>query len=146
MTGFKLGEPTVIGTSYVAKYDSFRVGSESENYKLLIGQYDVTASTLADGFAAGGHNEAPFSTKDRNNAGSCAKDYLAGNDTYTILWIQIGFNTLISMIMHLSIIIIHRMVVQQLWPGQSQRCKLLWVLGKHSTEYRGFISSSWRLA
>ena len=44
----------------------------------------MTTSTLADGFAAGGHNEAPFSTKDRNNAGNCAKDYFAGNNTYTI--------------------------------------------------------------
>ena len=146
LTDFKVGEPTVVGTSYVAKYDSFRVGPESENYRLFIGKYDVTTSTLADGFAAGGHNEAPFSTKDRNNAGNCAKDYFAGNNTYTILLMENGFNTLISMIMHLTIITIHRMVVQQLWPGQSQRCKLLWVLRKHSTEYRGFISSSWRLA
>ena len=88
LTDFKVGEPTVTGTSYVAKYDSFRVGTESENYKLFIGQYDVATSTLTDGFAAGGHNEAPFSTKDRNNAGSCAKDYFAGNDTYTILSMQ----------------------------------------------------------
>ena len=110
----------------------------------------MATSTLTDGFAAGGHNEAPFSTKDRNNAGSCAKDYFAGNYIDSTVWKKHCSRYLgIYIDIHdhaFSMITIHRMVVQQLWPGQSQRCKLLWVLRKHSTEYRGFISSSWRLA
>ena len=78
LTDFKYGKPTVIGNSYRAVYGSFSVGSESENYKLSIGQYDVTTSTLADGFTSGDHNGAPFSTSDRNNAGSCATDFFSG--------------------------------------------------------------------
>ena len=81
LTDFKEGEdgePTVTGSSYTARYGSFSVGSESDNYKLSIGQYDVTTSTLADGFTSGEHNGAPFSTSDRNNAGSCAEDLFSG--------------------------------------------------------------------
>ena len=81
MTDFKEGEdgePTVSGSSYIARYGSFSVGSESENYKLSIGQYDVTTSTLADGFTSGEHNGAPFSTSDRNNSGSCDKNLSSG--------------------------------------------------------------------
>ena len=78
MTDFKHGEPTVTGNSYRAIYGSFSVGSESENYQLSIGQFDVASSTLADGFASGAHNGAPFSTSDRNNAGTCATDFFSG--------------------------------------------------------------------
>ena len=78
LTDFKHGEPTVTGNSYRAIYGSFSVGSESENYQLSIGQYDVASSTLADGFASGTHNGAPFSTSDRNNAGTCATDFFSG--------------------------------------------------------------------
>ena len=78
LTDFKHGEPTVTGNSYRAIYGSFSVGSESENYQLSIGQYDVASSTLADGFASGDHNGAPFSTSDRNNAGTCATDFFSG--------------------------------------------------------------------
>ena len=85
MTDFKHGEPTVTGNSYRAIYGSFSVGSESENYKLSIGQYDVTTSTLADGFTSGGHNGAPFSTSDRNNAGSCATDFFSGMNITSVL-------------------------------------------------------------
>ena len=101
MTDFKEGEdgePTVSGSSYIARYGSFSVGSESENYKLSIGQYDVTTSTLADGFTSGEHNGAPFSTSDRNNAGSCAKDLFSG-------MIDVGCN--VNMIFLTNDIIFH---------------------------------------
>ena len=78
LTDFKVGQPTVTGNSYRAIYGSFSVGSESENYQLSIGQYDVASSTLADGLSAGSHNGAPFSTSDRNNAGTCATDLFSG--------------------------------------------------------------------
>ena len=81
LTDFKEGEdgdPTVPGSSYTARYGSFSVGSESENYKLSIGQYDVTTSTLADGLTSGEHNGAPFSTSDQKNSESCAKNISSG--------------------------------------------------------------------
>ena len=82
LTDFKNGDPTTTGNSYVARYGSFSVGSESENYQLSIGQYDKTSSTLADGFISGGHNGASFSTKDRDNDGdstrNCANVFFSG--------------------------------------------------------------------
>ena len=92
LTDFKNGEPTVTGNSYVARYGSFSVGSEGKNYRLSIGQYDATTSTLADGFISGGHNGASFSTKDRDNDGdgtiNCANVFFSG---ITIIWRKIGF-------------------------------------------------------
>ena len=86
LTDFKTGEPTVTGNSYVARYESFSVGSEDENYKLSIGQYDATTSTLADALSSGGHNGASFSTKDRDNDGdstrNCANVFFSGITKY----------------------------------------------------------------
>ena len=45
----------------------------------------MTTSTLADGFTSGGHNGAPFSTSDRNNAGSCATDFFSGMNITSVL-------------------------------------------------------------
>ena len=90
LTDFKNEEPTVTGNSYVARYGSFSVGSEDENYRLSIGQYDATTSTLADGLTSGGHNGASFSTKDRDNDGdgtrNCANVFFSG---ITIIWRKI---------------------------------------------------------
>ena len=152
LTDFKYGKPTVIGNSYRAVYGSFSVGSESENYKLSIGQYDVTTSTLADGFTSGDHNGAPFSTSDRNNAGSCATDFFSGmnitsvlDENYITKDIILQLNTVASF-MHCLAVLLHRMVVQQLRSRQFEWCKLLWLFRDDSTEYCRIVSSKGTLA
>ncbi|XP_069067061.1 ficolin-1-like isoform X2 [Pleurodeles waltl] len=59
---------------YFAKYTSFQVLSESENYKLILGEF--AGGNAGDSLTR--HKEAPFSTKDRDNdrlAMNCAENY-----------------------------------------------------------------------
>ena len=55
------------GSTYVANYDSFKVGSEADEYRIYLEGYD-TSSTLMDAFNfENSQNGRPFSTKDRPN-------------------------------------------------------------------------------
>jgi hypothetical protein len=62
---------------YVAVYNSFQIGSEENDYELILSGYDATASTLEDGFAAGGHINAKFVTLDSDD-NNCATQYSGG--------------------------------------------------------------------
>jgi hypothetical protein len=64
-------------TEYVAVYNSFQIGSEETDYELILSGYNATVSTLEDGFAAGGHINAKFATKDRDH-NNCASQYTGG--------------------------------------------------------------------
>ena len=71
--------PATSGTQYIAKYDSFRVGSESTNYKLSLSGYDSDSSTLGDAFSD--DSGMPFSTRDKNNGGTtCGSKLSAGKN------------------------------------------------------------------
>ncbi|XP_066222833.1 ficolin-1-like isoform X1 [Saccopteryx leptura] len=62
------------GTRQFAKYQSFKLGSEQEKYKLELGAF--VGGTAGDSLKP--HNNHPFSTKDRDNdsnSGSCAESY-----------------------------------------------------------------------
>ncbi|KAM8802445.1 ficolin-1-like isoform 3-T3 [Rhynchonycteris naso] len=62
------------GTRQFAKYQSFKLGSEQEKYKLELGAF--VGGTAGDSLTS--HNNHPFSTKDRDNdsnSGSCAESY-----------------------------------------------------------------------
>ena len=71
------------GTSYVAYYDTFKIMSEEEGFKMILDGYNATRSTLADGLSAGGHHEAKFSTSDMDNDDvegfNCAGNFTGGN-------------------------------------------------------------------
>ncbi|XP_019637151.1 PREDICTED: ficolin-2-like [Branchiostoma belcheri] len=56
------------GNTAYAAYDTFVISPESQNYKLHIGNYSGTA-----GDSLTYHDGKPFSTKDRDNDGSCAQ-------------------------------------------------------------------------
>ncbi|XP_070286428.1 ficolin-2-like [Myotis yumanensis] len=61
-------------TRQFAKYQSFRVGSEAEKYKLVLGAF--TGGTAGDSLTY--HNNYQFSTKDQDNDGAssnCAETY-----------------------------------------------------------------------
>ena len=77
------------GVERYAEYSSFRVSSEDDNYRLLLGDYSGDASTsqavdITDGFLY--HNNSQFSTHDRDNdndaAGSCAEAHSYGGFWY----------------------------------------------------------------
>ncbi|XP_043843216.1 ficolin-1-like [Dromiciops gliroides] len=56
---------------FFAKYASFQIQGETENYKLILGNF-------VDGNAGDSmtyHNQKPFSTKDRDNDSNCAKNF-----------------------------------------------------------------------
>ncbi|XP_066111815.1 LOW QUALITY PROTEIN: ficolin-2-like [Saccopteryx bilineata] len=62
------------GTRQFAKYQSFKLGSEQEKYKLVLGAF--VGGTAGDSLTS--HNNYPFSTKDQDNdsnSGSCAESY-----------------------------------------------------------------------
>ena len=69
-------------TEYVAYYSNFYIHSEAEDYRLSLSGYDSVRSTMPDAFAHGGHNNAPFTTFDRDNDnwanGNCASQYSGG--------------------------------------------------------------------
>ncbi|XP_071954178.1 ficolin-1-like [Antedon mediterranea] len=62
------------GESAYARYENFRLGDESTNYKLVIGTYSGDA-----GNSLSGHGNKPFSTSDQDNdeneSSSCAVTY-----------------------------------------------------------------------
>ncbi|KAK1333991.1 hypothetical protein QTO34_004989 [Cnephaeus nilssonii] len=65
------------GTRHSAKYQAFRLGSEAEKYKLVLGAF--AGGSAGDSLTP--HNNASFSTKDRDhdqNSGSCAQRYRGG--------------------------------------------------------------------
>ena len=62
-------------------YNSFEISSEETDYELYLSGYNATASTLEDGFAAGGHINAKFATFDRDH-NNCASQYTGGNAPY----------------------------------------------------------------
>ena len=88
------------GTVYTAKYSTFKVGLEDDDYRLDLSGYDPDGSTLLDAFnwpSCSGRqpgsttpfqNGARFSTRDRpgtavntntgNNGKSCASEYKSG--------------------------------------------------------------------
>ncbi|XP_006109150.2 ficolin-2-like, partial [Myotis lucifugus] len=62
------------GNHYFAKYQSFRVGSEAEKYKLILGAF--TGGNAGDSLTQ--HNNFQFSTKDQDNdrsSSNCAETY-----------------------------------------------------------------------
>ena len=66
----------------MARYDSFSIGSEADEYKLQISGYD-TSSTLLDALSS--QNGQPFSTHDRPNGATysangqnCAERFVSG--------------------------------------------------------------------
>ena len=69
-------------TMYVAHYDSFYVGSEESKYRLSLSGYNNITSSLPDGFLAGGHSNAEFTTEDEDNDSlleeNCASRYSGG--------------------------------------------------------------------
>ena len=70
------------GTSYVAYYNSFFVGSEESKYSLSLSGYDIVRSTLPDAFRSGGKSSVPFTTYDEDNdnlqPGNCASKFSGG--------------------------------------------------------------------
>lgn len=74
-------ESFLTGTSHLAhaRYDSFSLGTDANDYSLSIGTYDTT-STAGDAFAD--HNGQKFSTPDEDNDSSmsshCASIYSSG--------------------------------------------------------------------
>ncbi|XP_043844270.1 ficolin-2-like [Dromiciops gliroides] len=64
------------GNHSFAKYRSFQIAAEDENYRLILG--DFVEGDAGDSLTY--HNNHPFSTKDRDNdrrEGNCARDYRA---------------------------------------------------------------------
>ncbi|XP_054583273.1 ficolin-1 isoform X1 [Eptesicus fuscus] len=65
------------GTRHSAKYQAFRLGSEAEKYKLVLGAF--AGGSAGDSLTS--HNNASFSTEDRDhdqNAGNCAQRFGGG--------------------------------------------------------------------
>ena len=86
--------PATAGTQYIAKYDSFRVGSESTNYKLSLSGYDSDSSTLGDAFSD--DSGMPFSTRDKNNGGTtCGSKLSAGKNPGAYILLVRGHKTTI---------------------------------------------------
>jgi len=63
-------------TVYRAIYSNFRIGPESDNYRLLVNGYYYGNSSASD--ALSHHNNQSFSTADRNGGNDCASDRHAG--------------------------------------------------------------------
>ncbi|XP_069922786.1 ficolin-2-like isoform X2 [Oryctolagus cuniculus] len=62
------------GNYYTAKYSSFKMASEAEKYKLVLGAF--AGGSAGDSLTS--HNDQPFSTKDQDNdqsSSNCAKQY-----------------------------------------------------------------------
>jgi hypothetical protein len=62
-----------------ARYESFFLGTDAEDYELTLGALNVPGSNAGDSF--GPHNNTKFSTPDEDNDGSadhCASDYSSG--------------------------------------------------------------------
>uniref|UniRef100_A0A6I8P3D6 Fibrinogen C-terminal domain-containing protein n=1 Tax=Ornithorhynchus anatinus TaxID=9258 RepID=A0A6I8P3D6_ORNAN len=62
---------------YFAKYRSFKVAGETDNYKLAVGKFE--GGSAGDSLA--GHNDKPFTTRDRDNDDStsnCAVTHKGG--------------------------------------------------------------------
>ena len=77
------------GNTTYAEYSSFRVTSEADNYRLLLGDYTGNASADQAFDISGGflyHNNSQFSTNDRDNdldaSSSCAQAYNQGGFWY----------------------------------------------------------------
>ena len=72
-------------TMHVAHYDSFYVGSEESKYRLSLSGYNNITSSLPDGFLAGGHSNAEFTTEDEDNDSlleeNCASRYSGGSSS-----------------------------------------------------------------
>ena len=67
------------GSWYSAEYDTFRVGSESENYKIEVGGYSGDLGDVMN--LSHVQNGMYFSTYDRDNdrnGGNCATSYGGG--------------------------------------------------------------------
>lgn len=64
------------GVTKIVKWSSFKVGSESEKYKLSISGFDVGTSGLGDKLAY--HNGMYFTSRDKDNdkdGGNCSQQW-----------------------------------------------------------------------
>ena len=115
-------------TMYVAHYDSFYVGSEESKYRLSLSGYNNITSSLPDGFLAGGHSNAEFTTEDEDNDSlleeNCASRYSGGSSSnFYILYHNL---LTVGMSFVYLIILVHikyynpRLVAQWMWNRESE--------------------------